>query len=84
LANSGLARPIRAPLAPKPTLIVWGRDDHVFGAHAAQSLQRQIVGSELHQMENAGHLLHMENADEVAPLYAGFLHAASVSSAGGT
>jgi abhydrolase domain-containing protein 6 len=65
----------RTPLAPKPTLIVWGRDDHVFGAQAAQSLQRRIVGSELHQMENAGHLLHLENADEVAPLYAGFLRA---------
>src|ERR1700733_847931 len=63
----------RTPLAPKPTLIVWGRDDHVFGAQAAQSLQRRIVGSELHQMENAGHLLHLENADEVALLYAGFL-----------
>jgi hypothetical protein len=24
-------------------------------------------------MDNAGHLLHLENAEEVAPLYAGFL-----------
>jgi len=74
----------RTPLAPKPTLIVWGRNDHVFSAQAAQSLQRRIAGSELHQMENAGHLLHLENADEVAPLYAGFLRATSVSSAGTT
>ena len=63
----------RTPLAPKPTLIVWGRNDHVFGAQAAESLQRRIIGSELHRMDNAGHLLHLENAAEVAPLYAGFL-----------
>jgi abhydrolase domain-containing protein 6 len=70
----------RTPFARKPTLIVWGREDHVFGANAAQSLQRMIVGSELHQLENAGHLLHLENAAEVARLYAGFLLARRCSS----
>jgi abhydrolase domain-containing protein 6 len=63
----------RTPLAPKRTLIVWGREDHVFGADAAESLQRKIPGSELHQLKNAGHLLHLENAAEVARLYTSFL-----------
>jgi pimeloyl-ACP methyl ester carboxylesterase len=63
----------RTPLAPKRTLIVWGREDHVFGADAAESLQRKVPGSELHRLENAGHLLHLENAAEVARLYTSFL-----------
>jgi pimeloyl-ACP methyl ester carboxylesterase len=64
----------RRGLAQKRTLIIWGREDHVFGADAAESLRQSIAGSELYKLEGAGHLLHLENASEVARLYTRFLY----------
>jgi pimeloyl-ACP methyl ester carboxylesterase len=64
-------------LAQKPTFIVWGLEDRVFGVVAARDLQRQVAGSELHELHGAGHLLHLENATEIAPMYARFLAAAA-------
>lgn len=59
--------------AKTPTLIVWGEDDRVFDVAGAQKLQRHIPGSELHLLPHAGHLLHLEDAAEVAPVYINFL-----------
>jgi abhydrolase domain-containing protein 6 len=61
------------PLARTPTLIVWGDDDHIYNIAGAQKLQRRIAGSELHRLPHAGHLLHVENAADVAPMYVNFL-----------
>jgi abhydrolase domain-containing protein 6 len=63
-------------LARVPTLIVWGDDDHVYDIAGAQRLQRRSPGSTLRQLPHAGHLLHLENALEVAPIYADFLKSA--------
>jgi pimeloyl-ACP methyl ester carboxylesterase len=59
--------------ARKPTLIVWGDDDRVYNVAGAEKLQRRIPSSNLHHLPRAGHLLHLENAAEVAPIYIDFL-----------
>ena len=65
-------RPTRAP-----TLIVWGDDDRVFSAVGARKLRDRIPGSTVRKLPRAGHLLHLENAAEVAPLYLSFLKVAT-------
>ena len=64
---------VQAPPARIPTLIVWGEDDRIFDVAGAQRLHRRIAGSEVYLLPHAGHLLHLENAAEVAPTYVGFL-----------
>jgi pimeloyl-ACP methyl ester carboxylesterase len=60
--------------APRvPALIVWGEQDRVFSVNGAQRLARRIPGSAVHTLPDAGHLLHMESAAAVAPLYVEFL-----------
>ncbi len=56
-----------------PTLIIWGKDDQIFDISGATKLHRQIPGSEVHRLHHAGHLLLIENADEVTPIYLDFL-----------
>ena len=60
-------------VAAKPALIVWGIDDRVFSVSGADRLRRRFPGSVVHAMPHAGHLLHVENASEVAPIYLEFL-----------
>jgi abhydrolase domain-containing protein 6 len=57
------------------TLIVWGLDDRIYDVSGAKTLQRIVSGSELHRLPHAGHLLHLENASDVAPIYIKFLRA---------
>jgi abhydrolase domain-containing protein 6 len=61
------------PPARTSTLIIWGDDDRVFNIAGAQRLHQRVPGSEVHQLPHAGHLLHMENASDVAPIYVEFL-----------
>jgi abhydrolase domain-containing protein 6 len=63
----------RRPIAKLPTLIIWGIDDRIFGVNGAQRLQRAAPGSELHELPHAGHLLQVERAAEVAPIYVNFI-----------
>jgi abhydrolase domain-containing protein 6 len=56
-----------------PTLIIWGKEDKIYDISGANRLQECIAGSQLLQLPKAGHLLLMENADEVASKYVGFL-----------
>jgi len=56
-----------------PTLIIWGKDDQIFDISGATKLRRQIPGSEVHRLPHAGHLLLIENADEVTSIYLDFL-----------
>jgi pimeloyl-ACP methyl ester carboxylesterase len=67
----------RTPAPKTVTLIVWGNDDHVFPVAGAQRLGRRIAGSEVRRLPDAGHMLHMESADAVAPVYVGFLKTAA-------
>lgn len=61
------------PLPRARVLIVWGRDDQVFDVAGADRPHRRIPRSAVHRLSNAGHLLHLENAAEVAPIYVKFL-----------
>lgn len=56
-----------------PTLILWGKDDKIFNVIGADRLQSRIPDSTMLKLPNAGHLLHVENADEVALTYVKFL-----------
>jgi pimeloyl-ACP methyl ester carboxylesterase len=60
-------------LSSAPTLLIWGKDDQIFDISGATKLRRQIPGSEVHRLPHAGHLLLIENADEVTSIYLDFL-----------
>lgn len=59
-----------------PTLIIWGKEDKIYDISGASRLQECIAGSGAIKLPKAGHLLLMENADEVASKYVGFLQTA--------
>ncbi len=59
-------------VAGKPALIVWGVDDQVFSVAGAQRLHQRIAGR-VRTLPNSGHMLHVESAREVAPIYLDFL-----------
>ena len=59
-----------------PALIVWGKDDRIFSVAGADQLHRRIPRSVVYRLPHAGHLLHLENAAEVAPIYVRFLRGA--------
>jgi pimeloyl-ACP methyl ester carboxylesterase len=54
-----------------PTTVVAGTGDHVVPIAAARRLARQIPGAELIEVEHAGHLLHVQQADRLAEVIAG-------------
>lgn len=60
-----------------PTFIIWGREDKIYDISGVNRLQKCIPGARVIQLPKAGHLLLMENADEVAAKYVGFLQIAS-------
>ena len=62
-----------------PALIVWGEADRVYSVRGASLLQRRIAGSVVRTLPAAGHLLHMESAAAVAPIYVEFLKNAAAS-----
>ena len=65
---------LRQPPMPQlPTLILWGQEDRIYPVAGAETLQRASPKGELHTLPAAGHLLLMENADEVASIYLSFL-----------
>jgi len=57
----------------KPTLIVWGKEDKVMNVIDAKNAQKKIQGSQLVILENAGHLIMVENAKKVVEIYRKFL-----------
>ena len=64
----------RRPMPELPTLILWGQEDRIYPVAGAGTLQQVSPHSELHTLPAAGHLLLMEDADEVVKLYVPFLH----------
>jgi len=67
-------RPIVARITriATPTLVVWGRDDRIFPAYAAQRLARELPSSKLAIMD-AAHAPHEERPAEFAALAMQFL-----------
>ncbi len=70
-----------AQLPRVPSLIVWGDSDRVFDVAGARDLQQAIPGSRRYELRNAGHLLHVERAGDVAVLYSNFLRDVAAGSA---
>ena len=56
----------RLPGIAAPTTIVAGTGDHVVPIAAARRLAGQIPGAELVEVEQAGHLLHVQQAGRLA------------------
>ena len=57
----------------QPVLIVWGTEDKLFPPHVGEEMQRQIPGSRLEIVPNAGHIPMWERPDIVNPLLSDFL-----------
>src|SRR5712691_12947460 len=58
-----------------PTLIIWGAADGVIAPIYAEEFARRIANSRVELIEAAGHLPHLEQADDVARLVRDFLRA---------
>jgi pimeloyl-ACP methyl ester carboxylesterase len=58
-----------------PTLIIWGKTDGVIAPAYADEFGRRIVKSRVVTIDRAGHLPHLEQAQDVARLVRDFLNA---------
>lgn len=56
-----------------PTLLISGSADHMTPLNRSEFLRDQIVGAQLHVVEGAGHMVMIEQPDEVAGLLGEFL-----------
>jgi pimeloyl-ACP methyl ester carboxylesterase len=56
-----------------PTLLVWGRHDHIFPPSHAEEAARQIPDAGFHVFEASGHTPQMEEPDRFNQLVLGFL-----------
>ena len=64
------------PLLPGikvPTLIIHGADDQIIPVSEAQVMQAAIPGARLEVLQNAGHMLNLEQADRFNEAVANFL-----------
>lgn len=59
-----------------PTLLIWGAEDQVVPITLAPGVLKAIPQAEYHQIEQAGHLPHLERAPIVDSLLARFLRRA--------
>jgi len=60
-------------LVDKPTLLIWGEKDQQMPLKYGQRLQREIAGSQLVAVSNAGHMLLIDAPDAVAHAIADFV-----------
>ena len=58
-----------------PTLILWGRDDRVANIRTAGRFHKDIAGSQLAIIDDAGHMVHEEKPDAVNHAITSFLDA---------
>ncbi|HEY1809651.1 MAG TPA: alpha/beta hydrolase [Acidobacteriaceae bacterium] len=56
-----------------PTLIVWGKEDHLIPVSVGEEIHRDIPQSELEIFEGCGHLAAAQCAAQVGPVVRGFL-----------
>lgn len=56
-----------------PTLIIWGREDKTIPLSSAEEIHRLIPESRLEILDNAGHLVNFDRADEFNGLVIDFL-----------
>lgn len=65
-----------------PTLIICGTADQMTPAKFSHSLHDELPNSELHLLDDAGHMVMLERADEVAALFQDFLATMATTSMG--
>ena len=56
-----------------PTLVIWGAEDKVFPIANAERLRTDIEGSEVHIIEDAGHLPQLEQTEAFLDVLLPFL-----------
>ena len=65
-----------------PALIVWGAKDFVFDDHFLRVWREKLPAARVHYLEDAGHYVLEDAADEVVPLIADFVRAPVVAPTG--
>jgi 3-oxoadipate enol-lactonase len=63
------------PQITAPTLILVGREDVITPVADSESMHREISGSQLRVIENAGHVVNLERPEEFNLALSGFLKA---------
>lgn len=63
----------QSPHSRVPTLAIWGQEDKIYDIRDVDRLHRCLPRSQIIQLPKAGHLLSIENAQEAASNYLGFL-----------
>jgi 3-oxoadipate enol-lactonase len=63
------------PQISAPTLILVGREDVITPVADSESMHREISGSQLRVIENAGHVVNLERPEEFNLALSGFLKA---------
>ncbi|WP_267257107.1 alpha/beta fold hydrolase [Coxiella endosymbiont of Ornithodoros maritimus] len=56
-----------------PTLIIWGKQDHLLSVKSASAVRANIKGSRLVILGKSGHLLPLEKPTIAASIYLNFL-----------
>jgi pimeloyl-ACP methyl ester carboxylesterase len=73
IPDRGLKKHIHRIAAP--SLIVWGKADGIIAPVYAEEFAGRIANARVELVERAGHLPHLEQADQVARVVRGFLDA---------
>ncbi len=67
----------KLPAIQQETLIVWGRQDRILGVKPAQQFQQKLPHSQLHWIDNCGHVPHLEQPQITAQLILNFINRSS-------
>ncbi len=70
-----LPDPSRINTIAVPTLILWGREDRVIDVQTAERFHKDIAGSQVVIIDDAGHMVQEEKPDAVNGAIASFLDA---------
>ena len=67
----------RLPEIQQETLIVWGKQDRILGTKPAQQFQQKLSRSQLHWVDDCGHVPHLEQPKITAQLILNFINQSS-------
>jgi pimeloyl-ACP methyl ester carboxylesterase len=71
--HDGVVVEDRLPELRMPTLLIWGRHDHIFPASHAQAAKGRIPNGRLEIFDESGHTPQMEEPDRFNRLVLDFL-----------
>jgi pimeloyl-ACP methyl ester carboxylesterase len=69
----------RLPEIQQETLIIWGKQDRILGVKPAQQFQQRLPNSQLHWVNDCGHVPHLEQPKITAQLILDFITRSSKS-----